>query len=197
MMRKLLVLTCGAVLAGSLLAGGAPTQAHQPHRSVYSEGPVDDTYRYTDDGCKGLPFKVKGHVRGYETIYNVPGSDGQAFLQDLRYRYREVWKNPANGRKAFVSGKARVRETRAEHVRGDVWRFRAVISGAPLVVKNDRGRTVLAEWGSIVFDSVFDTLGDRQPGGELLKETVISKRGNWPTWEEDFDFCRLVERVLA
>ncbi len=197
MVRKLLILICGGILSGSLLAVVAPAQAHQARPSVYSEGPFEDSYKDTNDECKGLPFTVKGRVRGYETLYNVPGSDGQAFQQDLRYRYREVWKNPANGRKAFVSGNARVRETRAEHVRGDVWRFRAVISGAPFVVKNDNGRTVLAEWGWLVFDSLFDTLGDSQPGGELLKETVIRQSGNWPTWEEDFDFCHLVERVLS
>jgi hypothetical protein len=127
----------------------------------------------------------------------VQGSGGQAFLQDLRWRYHEVWKNPANGREAFVSGKARVRETKAEHVRGDVWRFRAVLSGAPMVVKNDHGRTVLAEWGRLVFSSVFDTLGDHQPGGDFLSQKVISSRGNWPTWEKDFDFCAVVERVLG
>ena len=197
MVRKLLVLICGVVLAGPLLAVGAPAEAQPARGDVYSDGPIDDAYKYVDQGCKRLKFQVKGHVRGHETLYNVPGSHGQAFLQDLRWRYHEVWTNPANGRKAFASGKARVRETRAEHVKGDVWRFRAVISGAPLVVENDRGRTVLAEWGVLVFSSVFDTLGDSQPGGEFIEQTVISSRGNWPTWEEDFDFCALVERVLG
>ena len=166
MMRKLLVLICGAVLAGSLLGpvGPSPAQADQPRGGVYSEGPYNVPYKFNDK-CKDLPSRSRA-ARGHETIYNVPGSGGQAFLDDIRIRFREVWTNPANGRKAFVSGKARFREIKAEHVKGDIWRFRSLISGAPLVVKNDKGNVVLAEWGGLVLDTAFDTLGDSKPGGE-------------------------------
>jgi hypothetical protein len=197
MRRTLLVAICGVGLAGSLLSVAPPAQAAHPHGGIYSEGPADDSYRYVNDECKGLPYKVKGKVRGHEILYNVPGSGGQAFLQDLRYRYHEVWKNPANGRKVFASGEARVHEIKAERVKGDVWRFLTVLSGAPLVVKNDRDRIVLAEWGRLVFSAVFDTLGDHQPGGDIVSQKVISSRGHWPTWEKDFDFCGFVERVLG
>ena len=107
------------------------------------------------------------------------------------------WTNPANGRQVFVSGSARSREVRAEHVDGNVWRFLVVLSGKPFVVKNEHGRTLLAEWGRLVRTTEFDTLGDSQPGGELVDETVLSSRGNWPTWEEDFDWCGFVERVVG
>ena len=198
MVRKLNTFTVGAVgavLAASLAS--APAQAQQPRGDVYSEGPVDDRYRYTDNQCAGLPFKVKGRIRGYETIYNVPGSDGQAYLGDFRHRFREVWTNPANGRKAFAfARKARFRELRAEHVKGDVWAFITLLSGAPFVVENDRGRVVLANWGRLKLRQVFDTLGDGQPGAEFIRQSIISKRGNWPAWEKDFDFCAVVHRVL-
>ena len=195
MARKLCILVLGAVLAVSLVS--APAQAQNPRGDVYSEGPVDDRYRYTDDSCKGLPFKVKGRIRGYETVYNVPGSDGQAYLGDFRHRYREVWTNPANGRKAFASAKrARIRELRAEHIKGDVWAFITLISGAPLILENDRGRVVLTEWGRIKLRIVYDTLGDGKPGAEFIRLSVISKRGNWPTFEKDFNFCKVVHRVL-
>jgi hypothetical protein len=195
MVRKLLVLICGAVLGGSLLGVGAPAQA-RPHGDVYSAEHYDNPYSFTDDGCD-ITFEVTGRATGYEVIYNVPGSDGQAFFDDNRYRYREVWTNPANGRKAYVSGHARFREVKAEHVDGDVWRFLSVTTGKPFVVKNDQGRTVLAEYGRLVLSQLFDTLGDSQPGGEGLDVTVVSSSGNWPTWEPDFDFCALVETVLG
>lgn len=198
MMRKLLVLICGAGLAGSLLGavGASPAQAQQPPGSVYSSGPYNFPYKFKDK-CQGLKFEVKGRSRGYETIYNVPGSGGQAFLDDNRNRYREVWTNMATGRKAYVSGESRFREVKATHVKGDVWRFRSLLSGAPFVVKNDKGNVVLAEWGVLVVDTTFDTLGDSQPGGEPLDDEVVSSRGNWPTWDPDFEFCDLVHKVLG
>ncbi len=197
MVRKLLVLICGVALGGSLLAVGAPAQAHHPHGDVYSQGPFGGPYSFTNEDCEGLFFDVEGSDRGYEIIYNVPGSDGQAFLQDLRYTYHEVWTNPANGHQAFVSGSARSREVKAEHVDGNVWRFLVVLTGKPFVVKNEHGRTVLAEWGRLVRSTDFDTLGDSEPGGEFVDETLLSTRGNWPTWEEDFDWCGFVDRVLG
>jgi hypothetical protein len=65
------------------------------------------------------------------------------------------------------------------------------------VVKNDRGRIVLAEWGVLEVETTYDTLGDGKPGGEIVKETKLSSRGHWPTWEPDFEFCDLVEKVLG
>ncbi len=41
----------------------------------------------------------------YFINYNVPGSDGQAFLNHNWYRFRDVLTNPANGRKAYISGR--------------------------------------------------------------------------------------------
>ena len=45
--------------------------------------------------------------------------------------------------------------------------------------------------------SDFDTLGDSQPGGDFVSQEVLSARGNWPTWDEDFDFCALVDASWA
>jgi hypothetical protein len=198
-MRKLIALACGAGLAASLLGvvGAAPAQALHPGGDVYSREHYNVPYKFKEDECKSLPYTVTGRARGYEVLYNVPGSHGQAFLDDNRSHYREVWTNPANGRKAYVSGESRFRELTAEHLHGDVWRFRAVTSGAPLVVKNDHGRVVLAEWGALTLDTTYDTLGDSQPGGDILDEVVVRKQGHWPTWERDFDFCHLVHRVLG
>ena len=114
MVRKLLVLICGVGLAGSLLGvGGAGPGKTAAWRRVQLRARYDFPYKFKDEECKGLPFEVKGRAQGYETLYNVPGSDGQAFLADNRNRYREVWTNPANGRKAYVSGKSRFREVKA------------------------------------------------------------------------------------
>ena len=197
MVRKLIAVVFGLVLVGSLLAVSTPAQAGHKKLEVYSEGPFGGPYEFTNEDCPGLPFEVKGRDRGYEVLYIVPGSDGQAFLLHERYRFREVWTNPANGKKAYVSGHHKFREVKATHVEGNVWRFLSVLKGKPFVVKNARHKTVLAEWGKLVLSSDFDTLGDSQPGGELVSQTILKSKGNWPTWEEDFDFCALVDRVIG
>jgi hypothetical protein len=198
-MRRLLMLV---LLTLSLLIPlGSPAQAHghghgHGHGDVYSREHYSNPYSFTDDGCD-ITFDVVGHARGFEVIYNVPGSDGQAFLDDNRYRYREVWTNPENGRKAYVSGRAHYQELFATHLHGDVWKFITSTTGAPFTVRNDHGKVVLAEHGRLVTRQIFDTLGDSQPGGELLDEKVLAVHGSFPTWEPDFDFCEMVTQLLG
>ncbi|MCW2772658.1 MAG: hypothetical protein JWN91_984 [Nocardioides sp.] len=97
---------------------------------------------FTDDGCD-ITFDVVGHARGFEVIYNVPGSGGQAFLDDNRYRYREVWTNPENDRKAYVSGRADYQELFATHLHGDVWKFITSTTG-----RSSSSGTTTARWSS-------------------------------------------------
>jgi hypothetical protein len=197
MVRRLLTVVIGIVLGLGLLGVGGPAQAHHPHGDVYSSEHYDEPYEFTDSSCDGLTWVVKGRVKGHITIYNVPGSDGEAYLADDRYRFREVWINPANGRKAYVSGNTHFREVKATHVEGTIWRFLSVTTGKPFVVKNDKGRTVLAEWGKLVVTQLFDTLGDGAPGAEPAGDPeVVKARGNWPSWEPGFDFCGMAHRVL-
>jgi hypothetical protein len=197
MVRKLLILLVGGVLAGSLMGAGAPAQAQRSDLEIYSQGPYEFPYSFTAEDCKNLHFRVEGRNSGYEIIYIVPNSRRQAFLDDNRYQFQEVWTNPANGRKAYVSGKGHFREVKAEHVDGDVWRFLSVDTGQPFVVRNDKGHVVLSDEGRIVRSTLFDTLGDGQPGGDVLDETVVSQTGHFPSREPDFDFCALVSRVLG
>ena len=159
---------------------------------VFSVTPYDDDYAFTDD----CGFDVMGNTTGVDTLYNVRGSDGQAFLDDNKFSFEEVWSN-ATGGTATASGEGRFRETKARHVDGDIWEFTQVLKGKPLTVRDSDGKVVLAEHGYVVFKVLFDTLGDSQPGGDVIEEKIVKIRGDFPTLDPDFDFCAFANDVLG
>ncbi len=98
----------------------------------------------------------------------------------------------------YVSGRGRFRERTAERVEGDVWEFIQVEKGRPFVVKNARKKIVLADHGKVILRQVFDTLGDSEPGGEEVETEVLRvARGKFPSYDPDFDFCRLARRLIG
>ncbi len=56
---------------------------------------------------------------------------------------------------------------------------------------------MLREHGKIGIKSVQDTFGDSEPGSEVLKEEIVFAKGHFPTLEPNFDFCRLVDRLIG
>jgi hypothetical protein len=195
MMRRTLILLFASTLWLFLVT--PPGQARNDRGTIYEQGRFDDPYSSTSDECGRLRFKIEGRARGRYVTYNVRGSDGQAFLQDNRYRFSETLTNPRNGKKMYVSGRGRFNERKARHVEGDVWQFFWVEMGRPFVVKNARRKIVLADHGTAVFRGRFDTLGDHQPGGRPISERVLRTRGSFPSLEPDFDFCHLVRRLIG
>lgn len=193
MIRRLLVL----LVAGALLVFiVAPAEAHSQRGSLYSKERFNDPYSFVDRDCD-FPFRVKGRSWGVAKVYNVKGSHGQAFFADNRYHFRETWKNPKNGKKAFVTGNGRFTELKAKHLRGDIWKFFAVDRVHSFKIRNAHGKVVLREHGKIGIKTVQDTLGDSEPGSEVLKEEIVFTKGQFPTLEPDFDFCRLVDRLIG
>ncbi len=193
MMRRILILA----IAGTLLGFLAEPAASIGRGSVYERASYDDPYTYTDKEC-GFKMKIKGRAWGRSVMYNVPGSDGQAFLLDNRYHFADVVTNPRNGKKMYISGHGRFTEKKARHVEGDLWEFIQVDQGRPFTIKNGRHQTVLADHGKVVFRQVIDTLGDSKPGGDEVDFEVLRVvRGNFPSLKRDFDFCALAERLIG
>jgi hypothetical protein len=191
MVRRLLILVFGLTLLVSGAAVAAPVQASG---EIVDKGSYDDTYRFKDRGC-AFPFIVKGRRFGYSVLRLVPGSDGQAFLLDDEYAFREILRNPANGKWMKVWGIGHVREISARHVEGDIWRFIAIETGTPFVVENAAGRIILRDHGTIRHRTLFDTLGDSQPGGEVLEHHTTVVEGSFPSLKRDF--CSVVERLIG
>lgn len=193
MIRRLLVLLFASTL---LIFVAAPAEAGTDRGSVYTKDRYNERYSFVDREC-GFPYRVKGRAWGLQVIYNVRGSDGQAFLADNRYHFRETLKNPRNGKKMFVSGHGRFTELKARHLRGDIWKFFAIDRVHSFKIRNAHGKVVLREHGKLGLKSVQDTLGDSQPGSELISEEIVFAKGHFPTLKPNFDFCRLVDRLIG
>ena len=115
----------------------------------------------------------------------VPDSDGQAFFGHTTYEFSEVHTNDDNGHQLLVRGKGVFHETSATHVEGDIWEFEAIDAGTFTLSTAD-GERLLRDRGVIKLRAVFDTLGDGQPGGEVLVEEVTSIHG---PHADDSTFC--------
>jgi hypothetical protein len=191
MIRRLLSLL---FLGALVVPAGAPAQANGPG-SVYSDDHYDEPYSNVDPHC-GFPWKIAGHASGHRVVYNVVGSHHQAFLEHDHYRWHETWTNLDNGKKAYAHGHGYFRELSGEHVKGDLWRFLTIDEGVPFAVANAKHQQVLSDSGRITLRALIDTLGDHQPGGEIKNLYVIDKKGHFPTYAKDFDFCHLARRLL-
>lgn len=193
-MLRRLVLICALVLASCLLV--APSSQARGGLEVYDEGTYDEPYAYDDDECE-FPLRVEGRTWGRYKNYVVPDSDRQAFLAHDWYHWRETVTNPANGKKLHLSGRGYFREVRARHVEGTVWDFISIDSGVPYVIRDARGRVILADHGKIVIKQRFDTLGDGVPGGEPVGDPIVLRiRGSFPSYEPDFDYCAIAAKYL-
>ena len=193
MMRRIFIL----ILAGALLGLVAAPAESTRGGSVYEQEHYDEPYAFKDHGC-GFLFKVKGHRWGHYVIRNVPGSDGQAFLNDEEYNFEEVLTNPRNGKRMYISRHGHYTEKKATQVEGDVWKFIQVDQGRPFTVRNGRHQIVLADHGKVVFKQIFDTLGDSQPGGdEISRDVVRIPRGSFPSLKPGFDFCKMTRKLIG
>ena len=150
------------------------------------------TDSFSDEVC-GIDVDVEVEGSGLFMIrQDKPGSS--AFFASNNYSFREVLTNPATGRWIAVTGKANFREVKATQVDGSVYRFRAHEAGQPFAIEDSTGRVVYRDRGLIVYDSLFDTLGDDQPGGEELSFDVVAMRG-FPGFLDDV--CPLIEDLLG
>jgi hypothetical protein len=193
MVRRLIVNTAVVMLAAILLSG--PMATSEPARAqVYDRGTRSGPFSFVERDC-GFPVRVEGRSREKFVSYTVPGSSGQAFLEHRRYSFRKAITNPATGKSVVITGWGTYRETEATHVEGDVWEVIARERGKPFVVRDARGRVVLADGGTLTTRSILDTFGDGRPSGEELEREVVSTVGRFPSLTDDFDYCALVSRL--
>ena len=175
--------TAMALLVGSASAALA-TIVERIHYSF--------TDSFTEEVC-GIEVEGETEGRGVFMIrQEKPGSP--AFLASNNYSFRDVLTNPANGRWITITAKGNFREIKATQVEGSVYRFRAHEAGQPFTISDSTGRVVYRDSGLLVFDILFDTLGDDAPGGEELSFDVVAMRG-FPGFIDDV--CPLIEDLLG
>jgi hypothetical protein len=159
---------------------------------------VNEHYEFTDsfsfDDC-GFTIESELTGSGHFMAWEIEGSDGQAFLGYDNYSYHQVLTNSETGAFFVVRGKAMFKEMTGQHVEGDIWEFTAQEVGQPFVVEDNDGNVVLRDRGRLTFRALFDTLGDGEPGGELIEEEVTSVSGPHPGFF--VDFCEIATDLIG
>ena len=206
---RLLTVTAVTVLAGAVAAPASA--AASPAGGDYYQPPTPyDDRGHFDPECSGLNLTVHYRYTGVEAIRNLRGSDGQAFLDDNNRRFREVWTDDATGAVVFTfSGTDHFRETSGyrvpkssvpadvippEGLVGPIYIFRSVDLVRDAVRDAD-GKALYRDRGSISGRSLFDTLGDSQPGGTQLSFDVLKVTGSVPLL--DVDLCDVAAAQLS
>jgi hypothetical protein len=105
--------------------------------------------------------------------------------------------NRATGASFSVEGRLTIMDVRATPLGGNIFEFKVRVSGT-VVVRDMEGNVVLHDRGAIWRTFVFDTLGDNQPGGEVLEEIVDRVSGPHPFFEQDeAAFCDMVQDLIG
>lgn len=157
----------------------APAQA-----ALYSHDRFAFTFAETFDECGiTIDHTASGHA-GF-SIRTIKGTD-EAYLGWQNLSAVDTFTNSANGRFFTISDRSTFRETRGTHVEGNIWAFDSKLSGASFTVRDDSGQVVARDSGTLRMVTMYDLLGDAQPGGEQVGDPVITAMNGRFT---EVDFC--------
>ena len=176
-------------VTAALGLGGAPVLATTQDREFFSG---TDSFSYSD--C-GFPVDVETSFHGHALVRVL--KNGQAFLGHTNIWFEDVHTNRQTGRSFVLRGHSLFKEISGTHVEGDIYEFEAIEAGQPFVVEDSDGNVVVRDRGVIRFRSLFDTLGDGMPGGELVADLDAVVHGPHEGFSEDFDFCGMVEELTG
>ena len=181
-----------AVLATMVVTAGAvPAQA-----TVFDKGPFAFEDSRTEDLC-GIEVRHDFAISGHFRTRTGKGDLDQAFFGQSSARITDTFTNLATG--AWIINEARLTEmdVKARPLGGNVFEFEFRDAGMG-VVRDMDGNVVLRDRGAIWTRVVFDTLGDSQPGGDILEESVIRVSGPHPGFEQDEEeFCATVHDLIG
>ena len=118
------------------------------------------------------------------------------FLGSERLTEREVLTNTMTGDWFEIQGHSILKELKAVHVEGTIYRFHVQIAGVPFLVKDSGGEVVRKDRGLVVLSALIETLGDDQPGGVILSQELVALRGPHESFGAD-DFCALATQLIG
>ena len=130
----------------------------------------------TTDEC-GVLVDYEWAGSGNAFVREVNGSDGQAYLGHDNYRFRTVITNSETGAWMVVRGKSLFAEIAGTQIDGNIWEFTQKVAGQPFVIEDSTGTVLARSRGLVTYRLLFDTLGDGQPGGEVLDVEVTGVHG--------------------
>jgi hypothetical protein len=144
----------------------------------------------------GIPVVRTSTFSGRYRIRLDKASGGEAFLERLELRYRDVYANPLSGASITIHGHSLYNELTATRVSGNVYEFVAIEAGQPFVVRDASGNVVLRDGGAIRHRILFDTQGDAQAGGVVLDDEIVRISGPHPGFD-NADACRTIAPLIA
>jgi hypothetical protein len=188
-MRHLRRLGLVALGSATLAIGATPAQATVVERGSYSNEPYSDSY----SDC-GFDVAVEGTQTGHYRIRAGKGKKDSAFFVSDNYSYVETHTNVETGEFVTITGNGVFNEVKATRVSGNVFEFVAVEAGQPFRLYDSNGRLVARDRGSIRYRTLFDTLGDDQPGGVFIEDLGADAHGPHPGLD---DFCGLITPLIG
>ena len=191
---RALRLAAAAVAAAALTVLAVWSQA--AGATIVDGGPYEFSYAFSYDDC-GFPVEVEGVASGHVRLREGKGAEaGTFFLRDT-FSYREVHTNLDTGLSFVQRGHGVFNEVRATSLGGTIFEFEAVEAGQPFVIEDAAGNVVVRDRGALRHRIVFDTLGDDEPGGEVLEELGTSVHGPHPGFADDFPFCEIAAELTG
>jgi hypothetical protein len=137
-------------------------------------------------------FGATGHVRA------GTGKRAGAFFVHSRPSFQATTTNPLTGRSFTVTAGGIFQETKATPLGGSLFEFTSIEAGRTFTLTDAAGNVVLRDRGVIRTRVLFDTGGDDEPGGTVIR--VISERASGPHPGFRFDdqgiFCPTVRSLL-
>ena len=181
-----------AVCASAVMLGLIPAAAHAASPSAAENYQGVETGTMED--C-GFSVEFQDTFSGRYSVRTVEGSGGEVLLAQDSFRYRSVLTNPATGDWMVIRGNGVSRDMTATHLGGDLWEVTALYSGQPFVVEDSEGDVVVRDHGNLRTWSVVDTLGDGEPGGDIVDFGITGIHGSYVGPE--LDFCDLLNDIIG
>jgi hypothetical protein len=173
------------------MGAAVPAQA-----TVFDKGAFTFSESHVEDVC-GIEVRHDFAVSGHFRDRTGKGDLDQAFFGQSSVRIKDTWTNLETG--DWMTNEARVTQmdVKATPLGGNVFEFKFREAGMG-TVRDMEGNVVLRDRGAIWMRIVFDTLGDGQPGGNVLAESVIRVSGPHPGFEQDEEeFCATVHALIG
>lgn len=182
------------VAALALMLAVAPAA----HATIVDSGSGSDSGEGSFDDCGFVIDDAATVSWRYWIRADGKEDSAQAFFGNVQIEHRAVFTNHETGDWFVIRGHFTLKDVKATLVEGDVYRFRQQQAGQPVVVEDSDGRVVLRDRGVVVWDQLFDTLGDNQPGGEELSAEVTGVHGPHPGLGlGDEGFCELATELIG
>ena len=155
---------------------------------------VDDPYAFDETIC-GIDVQGEGTATGAGRNRTGKGKLASAFFAHVNFAYSETW-TADNGQFVTVTGKSNNNEVKAVPLGDNVFRFTDTQAGQPFRLYDSEGNLLLRDRGVIRSTFDFDTLGDDEPGGELVQDVELSVRGPHPGFEDE-TLCPVLVPLLT